>query len=409
MRVLMLTRGFAPYIDNGRDKYVSELSKSLAKTDNIIHVVTPLGGMNQIEGQHDEEWSDTHIHTESIHNIFIHQFKYPYTYSLPKQSRPSLILLQNLGMVETVITNIRQDEIDVIHAHDAQVGIAANILSKYFKAPIVYSIHWLHHRLHKSGFSFEAFMEKHVVSMASSIICVSKSVAEEVYHLYTRKNVNIIYGGASEDSLRQESVNTTFDVSGLTNKRVILYVGRILYEKGLFDLIDAFNAVKNEFSDLSLVIVGSGPAENELTGRIEEYGIDERVIMTGFLAGKELIKAYQLAEVIVIPSHFEAGFALVAIEAMIFGVPIIASNVGGLSEGIDDGNDGLLYPAGDINSLRIKLSELLIDKELQRKLSNNSKMKAQLFTWDNIAENTIKVYKSARTSYRQIQYQLKND
>ena len=159
----------------------------------------------------------------------------------------------------------------------------------------------------------------------------------------------------------------------------VLYVGRLSEEKGVAELLEATEG-------LARVIVGDGPLRD---------GVPEAV---GFVPPGELGPYYERAAVVACPSHRE-GYGVVAREAMAYGRPVVASNVGGLPDAVEDGVTGLLVPPRDATALRAALVRLLDDPGLRRRLGELARARAlERFSWDAATEATISAYlRSFRT------------
>jgi len=142
----------------------------------------------------------------------------------------------------------------------------------------------------------------------------------------------------------------------------ILYVGGLNKLKGVHILIYAFKKLK--YTNIKLHIIGKGKDEDEFKKMAES---DQRIIFHGFVSDEELVRLYQKANITVVPSIWFEVFGLIIIESFKFGTPVIGSRIGGIPEIIEDGYNGLLFDAGNVDELRDKL-EYLIDKpsELRR-------------------------------------------
>ncbi len=155
---------------------------------------------------------------------------------------------------------------------------------------------------------------------------------------------------------------------GPADQQVILAVGRLSAEKGHADLLQAIAILARdpETPDFRVVLVGDGPERANLTALAARLGIQDRVVMTGFQ--KNVRPFYRLATVLALPSHTE-GSPYVLLEAMIAGVPVAATRVGGIPEHIEDGVTGLLVPGHDPAAMAGALRKLLTDGALRARLA----------------------------------------
>lgn len=134
---------------------------------------------------------------------------------------------------------------------------------------------------------------------------------------------------------------------------------------------------------------------DELRAQVETMGLSQKVYFTGYLNAKQVSKMYKCADVSVFPSTYEP-FGIVALEAMLAGVPTVVSDVGGLNEIVEHGVDGMKSYAGNPNSLADSILALLLNPELCDKVSKNAKLKVKNeYNWGKIAQDTYFTYEKA--------------
>lgn len=170
----------------------------------------------------------------------------------------------------------------------------------------------------------------------------------------------------------------------------ILYVGRLDPYKNVTLLIEAFARLSPEFPQARLRIVGP-PDERypEALNRIRERHLEDRVTHTGYLPDGELLKTYQEAKVLVLPSRYE-GFGLPVVEAMACATPVICSNSSSLPEVAGDA--ALLVPTDNEEALTHALRRILSDESLQQKLSAQGPARAATYAWEQVARRTLDLY-----------------
>ena len=179
------------------------------------------------------------------------------------------------------------------------------------------------------------------------------------------------------------------------NEKIILFMGRLVYEKGVQHLISAMPKILNGYHDAKLVIAGKGGMIDELKAQVESMGLSQKVYFTGYLNAKQVAKMYKCADVSVFPSTYEP-FGIVALEAMLAGVPTVVSDVGGLNEIIEHGVDGMKSYAGNPNSLADSILALLLNPELSDRVSKQAKIKVKNeYNWAKIAQDTYFAYEKA--------------
>ena len=200
-------------------------------------------------------------------------------------------------------------------------------------------------------------------------------------------NMNI-YNGIEKDYEFRRKV-------AADNEKIIMYAGRLVYEKGIQHLISAAPKILSGYNDTKFVIVGKGDMQNELKAQVDYLGISNKVYFTGQLSYKDLCKMYKSADVAVFPSTYEP-FGVVAIEAMFAGIPTVVSDVGGLNEIVDHGINGMKSYAGNPNSIADSVLAVLYDHQLADNISKNAKVKVKnIYNWNKIAQDTHFIYQKA--------------
>jgi glycosyltransferase involved in cell wall biosynthesis len=178
----------------------------------------------------------------------------------------------------------------------------------------------------------------------------------------------------------------------------ILYVGTIQPRKNLATLIEAFHLLKRD-RDVphKLVIVGrKGWLYDQLFTRIHKLGLDDEILFTGFVSDEELPFIYDRACVFVYLSLFE-GFGLPPLEAMACGVPVITSNTTSLPEVVGDA--GITLPPTDVSRVHEALRQVLGDEALRKTMRHAGLERAQMFSWEAAARETLEVYKAVLSKH----------
>ena len=148
---------------------------------------------------------------------------------------------------------------------------------------------------------------------------------------------------------------------------VLFCVARLIRAKGVFDLLDAFALLRRRIP-CRLQFAGSGPEEQALRRRIDLMGIEDEVDVLGYVAGDDLRAAYERADVFVLPSYFAEGFPLAVMEAMSYGLPVVTTPIRGCADHLVEGENALFVAARDPELLAGRLTALLGDPELRRRM-----------------------------------------
>jgi len=168
-----------------------------------------------------------------------------------------------------------------------------------------------------------------------------------------------------------------------------LYVGRLLFEKGVDLLIEAVAGLEGG----KLKIVGEGPAENDLKALAEKLGADN-VEFLGYKSGDELGELIGQAQFIVLPSRVYENLPLAVMEAFASSKPVVATELGGIPEMVEDGINGFLFPNGDVGALREKLKILVRDSNLRAEMGAKAREKAErLYNREKHYREVIEVYR----------------
>jgi glycosyltransferase involved in cell wall biosynthesis len=162
---------------------------------------------------------------------------------------------------------------------------------------------------------------------------------------------------------------------------VVLFVGRLMPEKGIFDLLDAFASIRRAPTS-HLLVVGDGPHESLARDHAAALGLGARVTFTGYLEGAELAAAYRAATVFALPTTWPEGFPTVITEAMGAGLPIVTTRRRGMADHLGDGVNALFVPAGDARALATAVERLLADPGLRARMARANREKVREFLPD---------------------------
>ena len=233
---------------------------------------------------------------------------------------------------------------------------------------------------------------------SSEVIVNSKFMKNDLQRLFglPYEKINVVANGIN--STAYSGVEKDYDFRrqyAADNEKIILFMGRLVYEKGVQHLISAMPKILENYHDAKLVIAGKGGMLDELKAQVEAMGLGQKVYFTGYLNAKQVSKMYKCADISVFPSTYEP-FGIVALEAMLAGVPTVVSDVGGLNEIVEHGVDGMKSYAGNPNSLADSILELLFNPQLCESISKKAKTKVKNeYSWTKIAQDTHFIYQKA--------------
>ncbi len=285
---------------------------------------------------------------------------------------------------------------NIIHAHTITPdGHAAVLLGEHFKIPVICSVRGsdLNYYPFDSEKMYRASMR--VLREADTVLTVSRALAETAVSMTEmRRAPRLIYNGVdtrlfSRIGRRHENRASLGLPEG---KRILLFVGGFKREKGVFDLIEVFAELGEIAGEVVLLMIGDGPEKSALEASVDRHGVSDRIIFKGNVPHEEISSYMNAADMFVLPTHSE-GMPNVVLEAMACGLPVIAGSVGGIPEIITDGDDGLLFPAGDVGALRGCLLRLLSDPVLAASMGDRALKKVtENFSWPKNASEHLGVY-----------------
>lgn len=275
---------------------------------------------------------------------------------------------------------------DIVHYHAMGNGLFA-IIPKITGTKTVVTLHGLDWERDKWGFLAKAYLklsERGIKTFSNKII----SVSEKIKKYYKEKyNKNIIYIPNGVDILPMRKLKK-LKRFGLEDKKYILFLSRLVPEKGIHTLINAFKKVK---TDQKLVIAGDATHTNEYVKKIKELAKgDERIIFTGPLYGEDKFEAFSNCSFFVLPSTIE-GMPIVLLEAMSFEKCPLVSDIRENLDVIE--NKGFSFRVRDENDLKKKIELMLSHKDIvEKKGKECKKLVESKYNWDVVAKKTLKVY-----------------
>jgi len=386
MKILMLTWEYPPRIVGGIARVVHDLSKRLIKDGHEVTVIT------YRDGNVPEYENDKGVEVYRVDNYMIHPNNFI-----------DWIMQLNFNMIAKATEVINKEGgFDVIHAHDWLVTYAAKSLKQSFNLPMVATIHATeagrNSGIHDDTQRYINDTEWLLTYEATEVIVNSNYMKGHVQGLFGLPfdKISVIPNGIDLNNFT--GIDRDYDFRrrfAMDNEKIILYVGRLVYEKGVQHLISAMPKILENYHDSKLVIAGKGGMIDELKSQVDSMGLSNKVYFTGYLNQKEVQKMYKCADVAVFPSTYEP-FGIVALEAMLAGIPTVVSDIGGLNEIVEHGVNGMKSYTGNPNSIADSVLSLLFDPQLAMNVTKNAKNKVKdEFNWQKIAQDTHYIYELA--------------
>ena len=380
---MMLTWEFPPRIIGGISTHVYHLSRALVEKGTPVRVITcdfPNAPAEEIIDGVSVSRVDSGRVPESNFLLWIYHL--------------------NSQMISKTTELFETERFELIHAHDWVVGRAAVELKNRLGLPLISTIHAT--EIGRGGSLDGEYrrkvrdIERLLVEQSDGIICCSNYMLDHIQYVLgaVKTKIRVIPNGVEASRFNNGHQPQLIPTGVSEDRKTILYVGRIVREKGIFTLLDAFEKLRKRGKDVSLVLVGEGPLKEDLAKEVLRRKLNDRVKLAGFVDEKKLVSLYNSSDVFVLPSHYEP-FGMVALEAMASRIPVVVSDVGGLSEIVEDGITGVKVPASDPNALAEGILRVLEDRELSEQLKENAYRAVQeRYRWDMIAEKTIEAYRT---------------
>jgi glycosyltransferase involved in cell wall biosynthesis len=278
---------------------------------------------------------------------------------------------------------------DVVHIHAEGPAYFAWI-PKLLKKRVIVTVHGLDWQRAKWGNFASRYIkagEANAVKYADEIIVLSRGVQDYFRETYHRETVFIPNGVAPGEQLPADLITKKW---GLEKDGYILFVGRLVPEKGIKYLLEAWRNVK---TDKKLVFAGMASDTEEFRDEIKALA-DDRVIFTGFTVGQELKELYSNAYVYCLPSDLE-GMPLTLLEAMSYGNCCLVSSISECTEVVED--KAVVFEKSNVQDLRDKLQELIDHPETVRKYKEAAeKFITEKYNWDEVVEKTLELYRDEK-------------
>ncbi|HVP27164.1 MAG TPA: glycosyltransferase family 4 protein [Candidatus Bathyarchaeia archaeon] len=392
LSVMMLTWEFPPRIIGGISPHVYNLSRSLAKNGAKVYVVTC-----------DFPGAPQH---EIVDGVEVFRTD---SYKNPSPDFATWVYLMNMNMQKeaAALVNSLDGKVDVFHAHDWLVATAGIGLKHVFRKPFFATIHSTEiGRRNGIHFAYERMIhetEAWLTYEAWKVICCSDYMISHVRWAFglPEDKLVMVPNGVNTEAY---SKNAKVDLNQFRSKfaspeeKLVLFVGRLVYEKGVHVLVNAIPKVLEKVN-AKFVIVGNGYMKEQLSNLANSRGISNKVMFTGFVDDDTLRKLQICADVSVVPSLFEP-FGIVALEAMAARSPVVVSDTGGLSEIVEHDVSGIKVYVDNPNSLAWGITKVLGDEGYANWLRTNAYKKVQeKYNWDKIAQQTKNIYETVLNEY----------
>lgn len=384
MKIAIFSDTFPPQID-GVASVAYESACQLAKRGHEVSVFIPKDNLRRKE-QLEKKW----------------EFEVIEMPSLPFFGYPSHRFGLGIGIG---VRRLRKKNVDIIHTHTPfSVGWEAVFTAKFFGVPLVGTHHTFYdHYLRYIKLDYEWGKKaswKYIVryyNLCDQVISPSRALARELKKHGLRKSISVLANPIDIDFFRpvsdlvqKEKTKKKLGVKG----KMLIYVGRVSYEKSIDQVIKAFGRAIKIIPDLNLVIVGDGPEKEKLENLADRLKIRKNLKFTGYLRGKELLETLRAADIFITASKSE-NMPVSILEAMSAGLPVIGVDALGIPEIVQDGKNGFIATPDNTREMAEKIIMLVRDKELINNFSANSRKIILGCSGEEIAKLQEQIYQKA--------------
>ena len=388
LRVLILSWEYPPIVEGGLARHVRKLAEGLVSQGTEVHVLTRGGGHRPPE--------------EARHGVIVHRVAEP---DFPKNDLDAFIAWvedMNRDLVAAGEKLGERLEFDLVHSHDWLVAPAAEELEERFGTPWLVTVHATEHGRHqgwvrKHPQSYIHRIEREMVRKADRVITCSDFMRDHVNQVFrvAKRKITTIQNGidpADLEPIEPVDLDELRARYAKPDERLILLVGRLVYEKGFHLALEALPPVIKRLGNVRFVVCGTGTAEADLKEQARDLKLMKHGSFIGWTGDDTLHSLYRVADLCVVPSIYEP-FGLVALEAMASGCLCLVADTGGLREVVpEDGTAALRFTSRDPKSLARMLEKMLTDAELRERLIAEAREHVLQFDWTEVARETASVY-----------------
>lgn len=388
MKIAYFTDTFLPQV-NGIATALANQATQLGKQGHNVLIFTP-----KLDGIHREKFKAENVqvvHLPTVPALLYPEFKLG-VFGLPK-----------------VVQNLVRFKPDIIHLHSPlTVGMDAVMAAKIFKKPLVGTIHvyltdssylrWLKYRLAVKV--IDNVVERYLnflFSQCDLVLAPSKMLVKELSENGFKKTVHYLPNGVilKQQIVLSEAVKKTIKKKYCLKEKVVLHFGRLSPEKNIDLLIKSFHYLIKKHQNISLFIIGDGPAKKKLVKLTKKLGLEKEIVFTGFIDHQILISSGLLTvgDVFATASTMENN-PMAVLEAMMFGLPIVGVKQAGLVELVS--SNGFLAQPGDVKGIAEKIEKILFDYKLAASLTEQSLQNIKPYAVDKVADKLLDFYKSLK-------------
>ena len=288
---------------------------------------------------------------------------------------------------------IKQNKHDLTHSFfSVPCGFLSLLFKRKYKLPYIVSLRGADVPGYSERFSclykILTPLIKIIWKKSGAVVSNSEGLRDLALKSSPRQPIEIICNGIDVERFKPGDPD---------KKNFIITLGgtRVTARKGIGHLIEAVRMLSQKHPNVLLKIIGEGNEKINLERMSRKLEIADRVEFLGRIENEEMPRYYQEASIFVLPSLNE-GMSNAMLEALSSGLPIIATNTGGTKELVKDGENGFIIKMKDAKDIADKIETLIKDENLRREMGENSRKKAEILSWENVAKNYYKLYEGLK-------------
>jgi glycogen(starch) synthase len=399
MRVLLVSWEYPPVVVGGLGRHVHALARRLAAAGHDVRVLSrqPAGTDASTHPTEDEQ----------VDGVWVLRAAEDPAHLEFERDLVAWTLGMNHGMLRAAPRWLGDWRPDVVHAHDWLVAHAAIGLADLLEVPLVVTLHATEAGRHAGWLSSVVSQQVHSVEWwlaqrADALITCSEAMRTEAAGLFDREpdSISVLHNGIEPRRwrVRRGEVDAARRRHAPDGAPLLLYFGRLEYEKGVHDLIAALPRIRRAHPGTRLVIAGHGTHVDFLVEQARAHRVRRAVELVGHLSDQSLAALVTAVDAVVLPSRYEP-FGMVALETAAAGAPLVASTAGGLGEVVRDGVTGLSFAPGDVAGIAAAVRAVLDDPAAAQTRAKAARARLRTeFDWDQITAATSAVYAATHRS-----------
>ncbi len=391
LKVALVSHEFPPFVIGGMGTHCYDLAYSLSKKKILTTVFC---GRSRA------------VRVEKL-NPYLHIVRFPF---LDFPPRFLWFQVQNFRRLLKLLRGF-----DIIHGVNPLASAACSYIQHRLKIPFVTTIHevflsdlrvlmnsplsdWTMGdlRVHAISYPLNEFLVRTCIKSANHVVVCGKTALRDMTHVYRNldnKKISVIYNGVNFDSLNK-LLKDSYEQGSF-----VAYHGRLVWRKGLVDLIKAMAILQNDFPDLNLKIIGKGPLERIIKLLRKKLNLTSKVHLLGYVQRADLIEELQTCSFAVLPSLYEVGPFISGLEVMACEKVLIASDTPFAREFISDMRTGVLAKPGDAEDLAAKMRLVLSDGRLRESIAENArKYVSANHNWDSLVDKYLDIYETVKST-----------